>query len=265
MSEANILRASGNVWNVESKGTKGKWYQVRLKGKKLICNCAGYQYRGYCWHVKTIQEKLKESVKKYDWETGIYFWRDGGLRYQESIPLSKIGKYSGTIDCYYDLWKTPLGKEEPVVAPLYFILSHGVDRDYNDVLEDVRNLVFLLKALGVKKLFIWFAGGDDWISRREVFNITVPPSQLGIAVELVTPQEWQRYAWYFRTYMTMEIESIDTWVYSTEKVGVWKVPNTKSSKTNLYKIRITEQELANWSMKKIMELAKYPRLKPIRR
>ena len=56
--EKNILSKS-LVTKVESATHKGTFYNIRKDDNgKLICDCTGFKFRHYCWHVQTVKEAL---------------------------------------------------------------------------------------------------------------------------------------------------------------------------------------------------------------
>ncbi len=129
-------------------------------------------------------------------------------------------------------------------APMYFDLD---SENIQESLRDARTLVdALTKGFDIEPQ-IWFTGNRG-------FHIEVPAGVMGIE-----PHPHLTYHYRYLAEDLIErttVKTADRTVYSIRRM--WRIENTKHSKTGLYKVRLTPSELMG-TIESIRELAKEPR------
>ena len=137
------------------------------------------------------------------------------------------------------------------VAKADFVpLDYDNEEDPGRALEDVRRSVRVWEAkydLPPKAIRIYFSGGKG-------FHLELPEQLFGhFQVSKDIAQKLKAAAIKLRE----DAGSLDTGIY--DPVRLWRTPNTRHSKTRLYKIPVSIEEVFTLTLEDIRELAKQPR------
>ena len=163
--------------------------------------------------------------------TSMYRFEKG---YQEHCK--KTGSVSGAnnLPCYSDY--------------LWFDIDYAI---LNVALIEARQLIINIELIDstLSELVLTFFSG------AKGFHIGLPSALFGMEPSKDLPRIHKLLA-----KMIAKDVSIDTAIY--EQNRLWRIPNTKNSKSGLYKIRLTNDQLATLSIEEIKELAKQPLGKP---
>lgn len=125
-----------------------------------------------------------------------------------------------------------------------------LDIDSENLVESqvhAKSILSLLKDdfdVDPKNLRIYFSGAKG-------FHIEIPGKLFGGFIPSPKPHEG------FRALARSISEDADPAIY--DKLRLWRLPNTINSKSGLYKIPLSAEELFNLSIEEIKELAKRPR------
>ncbi len=176
-------------------------------------------------------EKLEIPDDIADCFTSMYRFRK---EYQEHCK--KTGSVSASNDfiCYSDY--------------LWFDIDND---DLNVALIDARQLVINIERIDSnlsEKVLIFFSGAKG-------FHIGLPSALFGMEPSKDLPRVHRLLA-----KLIAKDVSIDAAIYEHNRL--WRIPNTKNSKSGLYKIPLTFDQLATLSIADIKELAKHPHGKP---
>jgi len=126
------------------------------------------------------------------------------------------------------------------------------ETDLHNALMNARQLVISIekKASDISDhLSIWFSGNKG-------FHIGVPACLFGFEPSQDLPKICKEIAMTFAT-----STEIDKAIYEHNRL--WRVPNTINSKSGLYKIPLTHEQLATWSIDKIKKEAATPEGNPV--
>lgn len=128
--------------------------------------------------------------------------------------------------------------------------SDNFEHARKDVLKAISyfKIVFNLKN-PTKQLQIYFSGNKG-------FHITIPAEILGIKPRKDLNEIYKTIANAISQYT--EFNTIDLKIYDNKRL--FRIPNSKHEKTNLYKTPITLDELRHYSELEIKNIAKTPRL-----
>jgi hypothetical protein len=119
--------------------------------------------------------------------------------------------------------------------------------DLTAALANARQILVNLDAISPalsESAVVYFSGSKG-------FHLGIPSQLFGLEPSVDLPAKIKRIA----LAIAKEV-SIDTSIY--EKNRLWRVPNTINSKSGLYKIPLTYDEFATWSIDQIKEKAKTP-------
>lgn len=137
---------------------------------------------------------------------------------------------------------------------LYFDLDSK--EDYGQVKADAIRLTIVLEALfGIKPedLLIFFSGNKG-------IHIVVPAAVIGVQPHPHLNEIFK----YIATTLSAQLpyQTLDLRVY--DRVRLFRLPNSRHSKSGLYKIPISYEELLQYSAERIREMARQPRSWPVK-
>lgn len=138
-----------------------------------------------------------------------------------------------------------------IVAPLYIDLDiSDLEKDYDKLRKDVLLLIRKLKTvfhLQEDNIQIFFSGSKGYhiIIPHEVFGIE-PSKDLNDRYKLIATE--------LKSYTITK--SIDTRIYDSKRL--FREPNTINTKTGLYKVHMSLDQVRNFSYNDLLERAKSP-------
>lgn len=141
--------------------------------------------------------------------------------------------------------------ESRLYGAFYLDFDDKIDDSYEKLKIDVVMTIELLKEeFGVQEnqIELFFSGSKG-------FHLTVHPIVLGILPKLNLNEEYKKIA----TYLKREsmFNTIDTVIY--DRVRLLRLNNSINSKSGLYKVQITLEQLRAWNLDQMKEWAKEPR------
>lgn len=173
------------------------------------------------------------------------------------IPIERVPKYakiSSNIDAFTTIQRFSNAQPqdgEAHLCPLYFDLDSDLSKgDLSLVLEEARKLVEYLNTeleLPKEAVHIWFSG-------RRGFSITAAERAFGFTPRPDLTYILKLWASYIKAYL--ELTTLDIGVYSSRRM--WRLPDSKHSKSGLFKVEIDPGELMR-GVEYILNLAKTPR------
>lgn len=139
-----------------------------------------------------------------------------------------------------------------IIAPLY------IDLDINDLENDFEKLKRDLLLL-CRKLKTMFSLKDNnleiFFSGSKGFHILIPHTVLGIKPSKDLNNKYKLIALELKSYTITK--SVDTRIYDTKRL--FREPNTINSKTGLYKVQMTLEQIRDMSYKQLLIYASAPK------
>ena len=164
-----------------------------------------------------------------------------------------IKKYNFT-DTYSTIYKYDCKEQDManIVAPLYIDLDiDNLERDFEKLKRDVLLLARRLKTM--------FDITDDniqyYFSGSKGFHILVPYTVFGITPSRDLNDKYKMIAIELKSYTITK--SVDTRIYDTKRL--FREPNTINSKTGLYKVAMTLEQIRNITYEELIEYASEPK------
>jgi hypothetical protein len=158
---------------------------------------------------------------------------------------------NGDVDVFTSVYRYPV--EDPNVGPVIGGLVFDLDdpSDLENARKEAVKLVNFLRTeleINEKSIDICFSGykGFSIIINRHVFDFE-PDEKLPLIHKSMAREIVEK----------LGLERVDLVIY--ERRRLWRLPNTRNSKSGLYKIRLTKQELESLSLDDIKRLAMQPR------
>ena len=138
-----------------------------------------------------------------------------------------------------------------IIAPLYIDLDiDNLEKDYEKLKRDVLLLCRKLKTLfylDESNIQIFFSGSKG-------FHILVPHTVFGIEPCRDLNDKYKMIALELKSYTITK--SVDTRIYDTKRL--FREPNTINSKTGLYKVQMTLNQVRNFTYEQLIERASEP-------
>lgn len=161
--------------------------------------------------------------------------------------LGKLVKYFNNKDvylgCYYKLDRLMYGD-------FYLDFDCDLENDFSILKEEVTVIYNQIKRdfnLSDEHLQLYFSGAKG-------FHLIVAPHNLGFSLCNTLNEDYKKMAFYYKKISSF----VDTKIYDDRRV--FRMPNSINSKTGLYKIPLTYDELILSNYKMICELAQTPRV-----
>lgn len=138
-----------------------------------------------------------------------------------------------------------------IIAPLYIDLDiDNLERDYSKLTRDVLLLCRKLKTLfhiDDSNIQIFFSGSKG-------FHILIPHTIFGIEPCRDLNDKYKMIALELKSYTITK--SVDTRIYDTKRL--FREPNTINSKTGLYKVQVTLNQIRNFTYEELIKRASEP-------
>lgn len=178
---------------------------------------------------------------------------DGFRRYTvyDEGQVKKLQKRYGNEDCYVSVY---LYKSEDfdscLISSPYFVDLDALD--VNEALNEARKFIEVLLKLGIKKedIRIFWSGAKG-------FHVEVPLEVFGGEPHRDLNKIWRTLTEYIEEYLGEKLSCLDWRIYDRRRL--WRLPNSVNSKTGLYKIPLSVDEVLTLSVEEIKKLAKQPR------
>lgn len=183
----------------------------------------------------------------------------GPAKRNNVIRMNDIAVPASTFDCYASMFRfdhnykklcDSTGSVRGANSLLCYAdyLSFDIDAtDLNQAIVSARQLIInidFLDTVFADHLVFFFSGAKG-------FHIGIPSQFFGAVPSTKLPQIFKSLA------KSIARDSrIDLSVY--EKNRLWRIPNTLNSKSGLYKIPLTFEELSTWGIERIKKLARQP-------
>jgi len=177
--------------------------------------------------------------------------------------VDQINVPAGTSDCFTSMYRFRKDYQEHCKKTGSVSGSHDF-ACYSDYLWfDIDNAVLDVSLVNARQLIINIERIDSTLSELMLiffsgakgFHIGLPSALFGMEPSADLPRIHKILA-----KMIAKDVSIDTAIYEHNRL--WRIPNTKNSKSGLYKIQLTNDQLAILTIEEIKELAKHPLGKP---
>ena len=171
-----------------------------------------------------------------------------------SLNKKKVIKQYDFTDTYSTIYKYDNKNQDManIIAPFYIDLDiEDLEKDFDKLKRDVMLLTRKLKTL--------FKLSNDniqyYFSGSKGFHITIPHSIFGIKPCKDLNDKYKMLAIELKSYTITK--SIDTRIYDTKRL--FREVNTINTKTNLYKVPITIENIKDFSYSDLIEYAKAPK------
>lgn len=156
---------------------------------------------------------------------------------------------------FVGIFKTVYSYDRRDIDNAYLLGDFYLDFDDEDNFENVREDALLAISLLVKVFRLYEDDIDIYFSGNKGIHLVLDKKILGIEPN-------KKLNFIFKYIMTKirnqtKKKTIDTVIYDSKRL--FRIPNSKHEKTNLFKIPITYNELKNYSLDQIKSLAQYPR------
>lgn len=158
-------------------------------------------------------------------------------------------------DSYYTIYKyeTDDYEECNVIAPLYFDIDVSIkdDRSFNYAVADTLMVVSTLMlefGIPLDLIQIYFSGSKG-------FHVLVDSDVLGIKPSKSLNDDYKVIAQRMKNYTLHD--SVDTSIYDRKRL--FRIPNSINSKTGLYKVPLTIDELRGVTLEEMKDIASAPR------
>lgn len=173
------------------------------------------------------------------------------------IPILKkqieLKKYN-FVDTYSTIYKYDNKNQNiaNLIAPFYIDLDvNDLQNDFNKLKKDVLIITRRLKDL----LKISEDNIEYYFSGSKGFHILIPESVLGIKPCKDLNDKYKTFASDLKSYTITK--SIDTRIYDNKRL--FREPNTINSKTGLYKVPISLEQIKQMGYEELIEYAKEPK------
>lgn len=164
-----------------------------------------------------------------------------------------IKKYEFT-DTYSTIYKYDNHRQDGanIIAPMYIDLDiDNLEKDFDRLRRDVLLITRkLITMFGIKEENIQY-----FFSGSKGFHILIPSEVFGISPIRDLNDKYKMLAIELKSYTITK--SIDTRIYDTKRL--FREPNTINTKTNLYKVQMTLDQIRNISYNELMEFASSPK------
>lgn len=171
-----------------------------------------------------------------------------------SLNKKKVIKQYDFTDTYSTIYKYDNKNQDManIIAPFYIDLDiEDLEKDFDKLKRDVMLLTRKLKTL--------FKLSNDniqyYFSGSKGFHIIIPHSIFGIKPCKDLNDKYKMLAIELKSYTITK--SIDTRIYDTKRL--FREVNTINTKTNLYKVPITIENIKDFSYNNLIEYAKAPK------
>lgn len=139
--------------------------------------------------------------------------------------------------------------EAKLYGPLYMDLDGDINskKGFESLKRDILGLIQYFRSIGLKdnEIKIYFSGSKG-------FHMLINAQTLGIVPESNLNAMYKAWILYFTH--TLGIKSLDLQIY--DKRRLFRIPNSINSKTGLYKIELTPDEIYSLTAEAIKERAK---------
>jgi hypothetical protein len=166
----------------------------------------------------------------------------------------KVQKINNNIDIYYSIFQCEdKDFSKTILAPLYFDIDgeYGLLELEKTKLSVISLYTFLTNELKLKKeeIQIYFSGAKG-------FHVLVAPEILGLKPEIALNRKIKN--WVQQIIKNVENSSaFDLKIYDARRL--FRLPNSINSKTGLYKIPVTIDEVRTLNLPGLQQLARTPR------
>lgn len=171
-----------------------------------------------------------------------------------SLNKTKTIKQYDFTDTYSTIYKYDNKNQDiaNIIAPFYIDLDiDDLEKDFDKLKMDILLIVRKLKTqfkLTSNNIQFYFSGSKG-------FHIIIPYSIFGIKPSKDLNDKYKMLAIELKSYTITK--SIDTRIYDSKRL--FREPNTINTKTNLYKVPITLDNIKSFSYKELIEYAKSPK------
>ncbi len=171
-----------------------------------------------------------------------------------SLNKKKVIKQYDFTDTYSTIYKYDNKNQDManIIAPFYIDLDiEDLEKDFDKLKRDVMLLTRKLKTLfklSNNNIRYYFSGSKG-------FHIIIPYSIFGIKPCKDLNDKYKTLAIELKSYTITK--SIDTRIYDTKRL--FREVNTINTKTNLYKVPITIENIKDFSYNNLIEYAKAPK------
>lgn len=171
-----------------------------------------------------------------------------------SLNKQKVIKQYNFTDTYSTIYKYDNKNQDManIVAPFYIDLDiEDLEKDFEKLKRDILLITRKLKTqfkLSEDNIKYYFSGSKG-------FHIIIPYSVFGIKPSRNLNDKYKMLAVELKSYTITK--SIDTRIYDTKRL--FREANTINTKTNLYKVPISLEDIKSFNYEQLIEYAKSPK------
>lgn len=182
----------------------------------------------------------------------IYILQDDD--YEDNV-LTFLEEFNNTdvYKCIYDYTSKDI-ENCKIIAPLYFDFDGDIDMEYRQVASEVRMVIQYFKMywkIPPSKMNIYFSGSKG-------FHLIIPSEVIGISPLKNLNEKFKLLAERVKT--RLNCRYLDMHIYDRKRL--FRIPCSVNSKSGLYKVPLTYEQLHEFDIEKLKNYASEPHEEP---